>query len=90
MEEMIFSAVTQEFTTSPDIHLDSGLKQTWKFLINVPMFLLKGTVSRSLKGGTIHVSPYNLMSDEEPECTKNITVSADQQFSKQSEAEAQP
>jgi len=30
MEEMIFSAVTQEFTTSPDIHLDSGLKQTWK------------------------------------------------------------
>jgi len=35
MEEMIFSAVTQVFTTSPDIHLDSGLKQTWKLLINV-------------------------------------------------------
>ena len=49
-----------------------------------------GTVSRSLKGGTIHESPKELMSDEEAECTKNITVSADQQFSKQSEAEAQP
>ena len=75
---MIFSAVTQEFTTSPDIYLDSGLKQTWKFLINVPKFLFEGNCLKKFEGRkTIHVSPYKLMSDEEPECTKNITVSAD-------------
>jgi len=75
---MIFIAVTQEFTTSPDIHLDSGLKQTWKFLINVPKFLFEGNCLKKFEGRkTIHVSPYKLTSDEEPECTKKITVSDD-------------
>jgi hypothetical protein len=50
MEEMIFSAVKQEFTTSPDIYLDSGLKQTWKFLINVPKFLFEGNCLKKFEG----------------------------------------
>jgi len=50
MEEMNFSAVTQEFTTSPDIFLDSGLKQTWKFLINVPKLLFEGNCLKKFEG----------------------------------------
>jgi len=75
MEEMIFSAVTQEFTTSPAFVQNSGQTQKW-ILCSMPFSKRPKTVS-FLKGGTIHESPYKLISDEEPECTKKITVSAD-------------
>ena len=57
---MIFSAVKQEFTISPYLYLDSGLKQTWKFLINVPKFLFEGNCLQKFEGRNRNV-PKNLL-----------------------------